>query len=396
MNIYISNCPNTFNYGSMMMGENFITYFNKACGLENRYYVETSDDRNVQRLMDATGSTDIHPVPMNHLLRKGLSKYDYLLSQLKMKKIISGFLENIDLVVVLGGDDFTEDYGWKEPILRAIEFNQVARESLPVVLLGQTMGPYHSFRVPVMKTLLKGVSRIYPRDQRTFDYLNQMGLRNISLTDDLALLPLARQQEEKGIKEYITYCPSELIYRYTKDGSRENWINFNLFMVDRIMERFPDKKLILLAHVLRPEDADDRIIVNELYHLTTDKYSGRIIAKMDEMLPWETRLLIARSTLVVSARMHPVISAIQCMVPSISLSYSTKFWGIIGDRYGLGGQIIDVRTLNYDEMKEKFINLLESVETEWEKMEGSIKNKNDVARLNIEKTLKDMANLRGA
>lgn len=394
MKVYISNCPNTFNYGSMMMGENFITYFNKACGLENRYYVETSDDRNIQRLIDATGSTDIHPVPMNHLLRKGLNKYDYLLSQLKMKKIISVFLENIDLVVVLGGDDFTEDYGWKEPILRAIEFNQVEREGLPVVLLGQTMGPYHSFRVPVMKNLLKGVSRIYPRDQRTFDYLHQMGLSNFSLTDDLALLPLARQQEEKGIKEYITYCPSELIFRYTKDRSRENWINFNLFMVDRIMERFPDKKLSLLAHVLRPEDADDRIIVNELYNLTADKYNGRIIAKNEEMLPWETRQIIARSTLVVSARMHPVISAIQCLVPSISLSYSTKFWGIIGDRYGLERQIIDVRTLNYDEMKETFSKMLESIEEEWENMENIIKSKNEMAAINIEKTLKEVANLR--
>lgn len=394
MKVYISNCPNTFNYGSMMMGENFITYFNKACGLENRYYVETSDDRNIQRLIDATGSTDIHPVPMNHLLRKGLNKYDYLLSQLKMKKIISDFLENIDLVVVLGGDDFTEDYGWKEPILRAIEFNQVEREGLPVVLLGQTMGPYHSFRVPVMKNLLKGVSRIYPRDQRTFDYLHQMGLSNFSLTDDLALLPLARQQEEKGIKEYITYCPSALIFRYTKDRSRENWINFNLFMVDRIMERFPDKNLILLAHVLKPEDADDRLIVSQLYNLTNDKYSGRIIAKKDEMLPWEARQLIARSSLVVSARMHPVISAIQCLVPSISLSYSTKFWGIIGDRYGLERQIIDVRTLNYDEMKETFSKMLESIEEEWENMENIIKSKNEMAAINIEKTLKEVANLR--
>ena len=394
MNVYICNCPNTFNYGSMMMGENFITYFNKACGLENRYYVETRDDKNIQRLMDATGSSDIHPVPMNHLLRKGLSKYDYLLSQLKMKKIISDFLEKIDLVVVLGGDDFTEDYGWKEPILRAIEFNQVAREGLPVVLLGQTMGPYHSFRVPVMKNLLKGVSRIYPRDQRTYDYLNQLGLKNISLTDDLALLPLARQQEEEGTKDYITFCPSELIYRYTMDGSRENWINFNLFMIDRILERFPDKNLILLAHVLKPEDADDRLIVSQLYNLTNDKYSGRIIAKKDEMLPWEARQLIARSSLVVSARMHPVISAIQCMVPSLSLSYSMKFWGIIGDHYGLGGQIIDVRTLNYDEMKERFVDKLECMEEEWKKMEDSIIRKNELAAMNIEKTLREVANLR--
>lgn len=29
MKVYIYNCSNTFNYGSMMMGENFISYFNE-------------------------------------------------------------------------------------------------------------------------------------------------------------------------------------------------------------------------------------------------------------------------------------------------------------------------------------------------------------------------------
>ena len=33
MNIYVYNCPNTFNYGSMMMGENFISAFNKITNI---------------------------------------------------------------------------------------------------------------------------------------------------------------------------------------------------------------------------------------------------------------------------------------------------------------------------------------------------------------------------
>jgi hypothetical protein len=56
LNIYIYNCPNTFNYGSMMMGENFISYFNEATGVENNYYVETMDEINIQRLINSTGS----------------------------------------------------------------------------------------------------------------------------------------------------------------------------------------------------------------------------------------------------------------------------------------------------------------------------------------------------
>ena len=56
--------------------------------------------------------------------------------------------------------------------------------------------------------------------------------------------------------------------------------------------------------------------------------------------------------------MHPVVSSIQCEIPAIALSYSSKYWGIIGERYGLGDYIIDVRHLNYDEMKKKFVELI--------------------------------------
>lgn len=70
MNIYIYNCPNTFNYGSMMMGENFISYFNKATDRENHYYVETTDSINIQRLKKATEIKEIYPIAMNSLFIK--------------------------------------------------------------------------------------------------------------------------------------------------------------------------------------------------------------------------------------------------------------------------------------------------------------------------------------
>lgn len=396
MNVYIYNCPNTFNYGSMMMGENFISYFNEATGVENNYYVETMDEINIQRLINSTGSKKINRVKANALFHAGLNKYDYVLSQMRLKKVVSDFAKWIDLVVVLGGDDFTEDYGWKGPLLYAIQFNQLKREGIKIVMLSQTMGPYRSFRKPVMKRLLGRLDKIYPRDPLTYKYLSGLGLKNISLTDDLALLPLAKQETKERTGEYITYCPSELIYRYAKEGSRESWIQFNLFMADVIMERYPDKRLILLAHVLRPEQADDRIIVNEIYDLLKEKYQDRIIAVNSAIYPYEVRNYIQQSLFVISGRMHPVVSAIQCEIPAIALSYSTKFWGIIGERYGLGEYIIDVRQLNYIEMKEKFLHLMYKLETNYGQIQEKMKNNNFLASESILGTLKEMGDLESA
>lgn len=393
MNIYIFNCPNTFNYGSMMMGENFISYLNKITGTNHKYYLETKKEININRLRNATGIDEIYSVRMDAFFNEGINNFDYIYCYLGIKKIISDFTNEIDLVVVLGGDDFTEDYGWRGPLINAIKFNLLKRKGLKVVMLGQTMGPYHSFRKPMMKKLLSKVDSIYPRDLITYNYLKGFKLKNISITDDLALLPLSKQELKEKNKEYITYFPSELIYRYSKEGKREDWIDFNLFMIDKIMEKYPDKKLVLLAHVLKPKHADDRIITNELYSLVGDKYKNRIIIENNEMYPYEVRNYIQQSLFTLSSRMHPVISSIQCEIPSIALSYSTKYWGIIGERYGLGDYILDVRYLSYDKMKEQFIELMDKIEIEYEQIQEKMREKNKLANESIMKALREIANL---
>lgn len=393
MNIYIYNCSNTYNYGSMMMGENFISYFNKITETKNNYYVETVDETNIKRLIEATDINEIYPVDMNSLFKKKLNKYDYMFSYMKFKKVISDFANEIDLVIALGGDDFTEDYGWKGPIIHAVMFNLLKIEGLKVVMLGQTMGPYHSFRKPVMKKLLSKVDNIYPRDPITYNYLRGFRLNNINIMDDLALLPLTKQETKERTKEYITYCPSELIYRYSKEGKRQDWIDFNLFMIDKLMNKYIDKKLVILAHVLKPKHVDDRIIVNELYSLVKDKYKNRIVVESNELYPYEVRSYIQQSLFTVSSRMHPIVSSIQCEIPAIALSYSSKYWGIIGERYELGEYIIDVRHLNYDEMKERFVELMEKIEDEYEKIQGIMKSKNKLANESIVKALKGIEKL---
>jgi len=393
VNIYIYNCPNTFNYGSMMMGENFISYFDKISKERNKYYVETDDEINIERLRYATGNSDIYFTPVNSLFKEGINKYDYIYSYYGIKDIFSDFIKQVDMVVVLGGDDFTEDYGWKGPIKNAIRFNLIKKTGLNLVMLGQTMGPYHSFRKPIMKNLLGKVDKIYLRDPITYKYLKNLGLKNITLTDDLALLPLSKQEIKEKTKEYITYCPSELIYRYSPEGKRESWINFNLFMINAIMDKYPDKKLILIAHVLKPEKVDDRKIVNELYQNVEARYKDRIMVEDRILYPYQVRDYIQQSLFTLSSRMHPVVSSIQCEVPAIALSYSNKYWGIIGERYGLKDYILDVRYLSYDQMKDKFMHLLSTLDHEYETIQKKMMNKNELARKSILSSLREISML---
>lgn len=399
MNIYIYNCPNTYNYGSMMMGENFISYFNEISGGKNKFYIETMDEKSINRLVEATGVEEIYPIPMEHIFKEGTKRHDFLLAYLKMKNIISTSIPTIDLIIVLGGDDFADDHGWKKfllIILNGIKFNLLEKAGFRVIMLGQTMGPYRSFKKHIMKKLLGKITKIYSRDPITFSCLNELGLININDIDDLALLPLAKQQKKERTAKYIMLCPSELIYRHSREGKREDWLDFNLFMIDKVMEKYREQKLVLLAHVLKPAHVDDRLLVNELYGLVKDKYEDRVICEDRELYPYQVRNYIQQALFTISSRMHPVISSIQCEIPAIALSYSTKYWGIIGERYGLGEYILDVRYLNYKEMKGKFIHLIEKIELEYEDIKRRMSEKNKLAEESIIKALEEITTLRGA
>ena len=109
------------------------------------------------------------------------------------------------------------------------------------------------------------------------------------------------------------------------------------------------------------------------------------------MYPYQVRNYIQQSLITISSRMHPVVSSIQCETPAIALSYSSKYWGIIGERYGLGDYIIDVRHLTYEEMRGKFVNLLDIIEAEYDQIQERMKRKNKIANETIMKTLTEIS-----
>jgi len=106
--------------------------------------------------------------------------------------------------------------------------------------------------------------------------------------------------------------------------------------------------------VLKPQSSDDSIMVRDLYAHLPEDLKSRVLALDKTLLPYEVRSLIKQSAFTVSARMHPVVSSIECGVPSLCFSYSQKYWGVIGEGYGLGDFILDVRNTSFNDLYEKF------------------------------------------
>ena len=218
-----------------------------------------------------------------------------------------------------------------------------------------------------------------------------MKLKNIDEIPDLALLPLARENGHAGKTKQICVFPSELIYKYSKNPDRQLCVDFYTKLCLLLAKQYPEHRILLIPHVLKPESSNDSVMSRDVYSSLPNMYKGSRVQLEHPQYPYEVRELIKQSDFIVSARMHPVISAIECRVPGICFSYSRKYWGIIGEGYGLKEYIIDIRYNDYEELLSDFSKALDSLKQNHTKVIEKINIKNEQDQKIIYHKLKELA-----
>ena len=305
--------------------------------------------------------------------------------------ILSELTKEMDVIIILGGDDFTEDYGWKALVSMLLKINPVARAK-KLYFLGQTMGPFKSFRVHLCRYFFNKAKGIFCRDDITYNYLKELNVKNISKIPDLALMPLAKENNVNNLQEQICIFPSELIFHYTEKKSRAKCLSFYIKICNEINKKYPDKKLLLIPHVLKPDSSDDRKMVKDIYLKLKDSMKDKLLMYDNEMYPYQVREEIKKSSFIVTARMHPYISSIECNIPGVCFSYSRKYWGIIGEGYNLKDCIIDIRQGSEKDWVQGFLLALDKLMENKDKIlkDTKIENKKDQDLILVE--LKKLGN----
>lgn len=204
-------------------------------------------------------------------------------------------------------------------------------------MLGQTIGPFTEWRKEYAADMLRSC-HIFTRDNLTYDYLiKELGALNLIKSSDLAFLDLPNQIEydvQSLLKkfnltrnEYVTLIPSGLVKCYTSDYDCyiDNWIGIIEYLINE-----KGFKVALLPHVLRPQHFDDRVIIEDLMKRIGNKYSKKLVYIDVKLLPLGARLILGNGLFSISGRMHGAVSTFQTEKPSISLSYSVKYKGVIG------------------------------------------------------------------
>jgi colanic acid/amylovoran biosynthesis protein len=271
-------------------------------------------------------------------------------------------LSDADLVLPTGGDIFTSDYANLRKHLSSL----VSLNGRKAALIAHTIGPFTKQDEDYFRRSLRNVFLITVRESESFDYLNSLDLDvPVHLTADVAfgLSPAPREWcadvlgTRYGIdlekEKLVALSVSEGVIRYSK-LERGRYFNELGEFVSRMNAR--GYTVLLIPHVMeRNPNNNDLIACEELHSKLADRSRCRIIS--GEYSASQFKGIIGFADCLLGARTHATIASISQGVPTVSIAYSRKAYGIMNDVFGKeigAGLTIAATDLSADELEAAF------------------------------------------
>ncbi|WP_289130508.1 polysaccharide pyruvyl transferase family protein [uncultured Clostridium sp.] len=355
MKIRIEHTSNPLNYGTNMMVTNFMYYLDKEMKKNNTYLLDVTNNEDLENYKRQYNQGDMEKQMIDYDFTYASNIMQRLINKIKRDytnkyatdKLIKKMTNNMDVLIVLGGDDLSEYYSIELLKKEFYRLNSIKKEC-KTILVGQTIGPFKEERIQLAKESFNGIS-IYSRDPWTTRYLkNDLDAKKVEDSADLAFLPLPGQ-DNLNIKDsilkkyniinrkYITIVPSGLYKSYC--SNKEKYVENIIGIINYISKNYKEYNIVLLPHVLRNSEIDDRNIIKEIENKLGKRED--IIYIYDEMSPLQARFILGNGELTITGRMHGAISTLQMRKPAISIAYSVKYKGVIGEGLNLNELIVE-------------------------------------------------------
>lgn len=296
-----------------------------------------------------------------------------------------------DIIIHLGADLYSDNSGGRAVMEHSKDIMCALLLSKPVVIWAESIGPFRTrLTKPVARFVLNRVSLITVREEISKNYLEEIGINKspVYLTADPAFLlkPASAERikkifSEEGIDEnakpLIAICPSQsvLLGEVKKGETRgDKYIkavySLGFFLLDLLPERLVltmlrKAKRSGLYSIVESRYARYKASIAEVADYLVDKYNAtvlimphdlgeswlfgqpteRIMAKeicqlvrhtdkvkavTQDYSSEEIKGIIGQCDLFIGSKMHANIAALSQSIPTIGLSYSYKFHGIMG------------------------------------------------------------------
>jgi polysaccharide pyruvyl transferase WcaK-like protein len=271
-----------------------------------------------------------------------------------------------DVIIDLNSDALNEYYGIVYPLFTLLNIMFASLSGKPVVVAPCSIG---TFKNPFIRRFasfaLNRTRVIVVRELISIDNLHRLNVSRpkVVFASDLAFLfePENAEETKKKLVELgidkekrplIGIAPSQIIHYYAfhqknepRSKKRMRYINLMAEFADFIVEKI-GATVMLVPHsysetgdLASYADLDDRDACRDIYmKARNQKY---VIPVLESYGADKIKGLIGSCDVFIACRMHASIAATSQCVPTIVLSYGTKFKGIIGDLIDQKDQIVN-------------------------------------------------------
>lgn len=265
-----------------------------------------------------------------------------------------------DAVLMIGGDNFTLDYG--VPRLFYTFHEMCLRAKKPIVLWGASIGPFG--KAPEFEKLaaaqMRRMDLILARESMTVDYLASIGVTdNVKRVNDPAFCMKPRRPElSEELEAFlaagcigINLSPLVGLYELP---SIEAWVERAREVLTHLHAKL-GLPILLVPHVI-DRDGQDITRCDDLFMkaVAADLIAAGLPIKIvpAHLSAAEVKWVIGRTQVYAGARMHSTVAAVSGHVPTVFITYSNKAIGMARDIYGDDSMIVDGRKISKERLAE--------------------------------------------
>ncbi len=359
MKIALYGIGGTYNYGcdAIVEGTEKIIHYRFPNAIIDYYSYDYVEDK--KRLENI--SINVLPIYPN-IIKKYISKITYRIDKIinKARKqnterltssILFNWVKKYDYILSIGGDIYTlppvvQRNNEKKYTNRLLEFDKYCtRKNVSNIVWGASIGPFDDDNILkeiYINHLKRNVKAISAREMSTYRYLKDNGLKNIHLFADPAFVLEGDYHKEKNERITIGINLSPLASSYSSKNESLNLIQERQIQTIIKIWEFYHCRIYLIPHVYSKYTSDsDYLYLKKIYEKLVDVL-GCDVEMWETGSFLETKKVLAKCDLCLSARMHCAINAITSYVPAVFLSYSEKARGMCEAIYGTKDYVLDI------------------------------------------------------
>lgn len=274
-------------------------------------------------------------------LRRGLSR---VARQFRRLGLHVNFLydyypmDNIDYFLDASGFAFSDQ--WNPDKFELGKWNLILDryrcQGTKTIFLPQAFGPVKQpITKQLVKDLLEKADIVIPREKRSFEYLNEIGIHNNNVrvySDFTNMVDGVIPNGYEYLKNAVCIIPNnQMVNKGT--FTEHSFIDFLVQLITFI--RGCGYRVYLLNH--------EGYIDNELA-LNCKKILGGNLDVVFGLNPLEIKGLISTSYMCITSRFHGLASALNSNIPTLSTSWSHKYEELYKD-YGLSNFVLDTSNI---------------------------------------------------